>query len=235
MLHVAHQVPRKDVLLGLVWAEKIAVDVYPDGFDEMLRKTVSTRSSGLEEDDERRRVAARDILRNGSYKPTGRGKPASEYLLRAVTDPEYRFPRINSPVDICNYLSLKHVVPISLWDLDRAGTDRYVFRLGQEEEGYVFNEGGQRIDVEDLLVGCRVLGDDDAGGDPVVNPVRDSQETKTTSKTRRVGACVYAPVHVISVQQLNALCRAFADLLAACGDGVVSAYGVLFPNESQHI
>ena len=30
------------------------------------------------------RVATRDLLRHGGYKPTGRGKPASEYLVRAV-------------------------------------------------------------------------------------------------------------------------------------------------------
>ena len=34
--------------------------------------------------DEQAREAIRALLRQGGYKPTGRGKPSSEYLLRAV-------------------------------------------------------------------------------------------------------------------------------------------------------
>ena len=33
---------------------------------------------------EETRQAIRDLLRHGGYKPTGRGKPASEYLVKAV-------------------------------------------------------------------------------------------------------------------------------------------------------
>lgn len=56
--------------------------------------------------------------RNGRYKPTGRGKPANEYLLRAANDGT--FPSINGLVDSNNLLSLEHMVPISVWDLDLA-------------------------------------------------------------------------------------------------------------------
>src|SRR5262245_65981101 len=42
----------------------------------------------------------RDMLRHGKYKPTGRGKPASEYILRA--DDENSLPRINNCVEINN-------------------------------------------------------------------------------------------------------------------------------------
>lgn len=235
MLTFKHRVPRNDVRFGIVRAEKITVKRYPDGFDELLQTTLSRRARGLHDAEEVCRLAARDILRNGSYKPTGRGKPASEYLLRAATDPEYRFPRINSPVDICNYLSLDHVVPISLWDLDRAAADRYVFRLGAPGESYVFNKGGQRIDVKDLVVGCRVREGDGTGEEPIVNPVRDSQETKTTPATQRVAACIYAPSNAFSISNLSEMCRIFAELLAACGDDVDSTFGILSPQESLTI
>ena len=36
------------------------------------------------------RQDVRDLLRHGGYKPTGRGKPASEYLVRAATADLYR-------------------------------------------------------------------------------------------------------------------------------------------------
>ena len=39
----------------------------------------------LQRDDDSRKLS-RDLLRHGGYKPTGRGKPASEYLVRAAGD-----------------------------------------------------------------------------------------------------------------------------------------------------
>ena len=225
MLTIRHAIPRDDVLLGVLRAERIEMARYPDDFDLRLGQAVAERSGPLGEIEEARRAAARDMLRRGSYKPTGRGKPASEYLLRAAAQPDYRFPRINAPVDICNYFSLRHVVPISLWDLDRAASDRYVFRLGQEGEGFAFNASGQRIDVQDLVCGCRISGDDPLG-EPIVNPVRDSMATKTTPETIRVAACVYAPARAFSMEALQALCEAFAALLSACGTDAQTGWAI---------
>src|SRR5690606_33116896 len=50
------------------------------------------------------RTAIRDMLRHGGYRPAGRGKPASEYLLRAAT--EGTLGSINLAVDACNVISL---------------------------------------------------------------------------------------------------------------------------------
>lgn len=232
MLTLRHAIPRDDVLLGIVRAEGIETARYPEDFDARLQQVVAERAAPLGEIEEARRAAARNILRNGSYKPTGRGKPASEYLLRAASQPEHAFPRINAPVDICNYLSLRYVVPVSLWDLDRAASDRYVFRLGREGEGFVFNHAGQRIDVKDLLCGCRVAGNDPdafSDGEPIVNPVRDSMATKTTPDTRRIAACVYAPSAAMSGEALQETCEEFAALLSACGTDAETAYGVVLP------
>lgn len=63
------------------------------------------------------RSATRDLLRHGGYKPTGRGKPASEYLVRAAT--EGVLGSINPAVDACNAVSLNSGLPISLVDRDR--------------------------------------------------------------------------------------------------------------------
>ncbi len=232
MLAIRHAIPRDDVLLGVVRAEGIEADRYPEDFDFRLEQALAERAGPLGAAEEARRVAARDMLRNGSYKPTGRSKPASEYLLRAAAQPDYAFPRINAPVDICNYLSLRYVVPISLWDLDRAASDGYVFRLGREGEGFAFNHAGQRIDVKDLVCGCRAPGDEleaDAGGEPIVNPVRDCMATKTTPETRRVAACAYAPSQAMSLETLQALCEEFAALLSACGTNAEAAWGVAAP------
>jgi DNA/RNA-binding domain of Phe-tRNA-synthetase-like protein len=121
------------------------------------------------------RGAVRDLLRHGGYKPTGRGKPASEYLVRAAG--EGALGSINAAVDVCNAVSLHSGLPISVVDLERA---RPPFRVGLAPEGasYVFNASGQSIDVEGLL--CLF----DAEG-PCANAVKDSQRTKTNEDTRR--------------------------------------------------
>jgi DNA/RNA-binding domain of Phe-tRNA-synthetase-like protein len=121
------------------------------------------------------RGAVRDLLRHGGYKPTGRGKPASEYLVRAAGDGS--LGSINAVVDACNAVSLHSGLPISVVDLERA---KAPFRLGLAPEGaqYVFNASGQSIDVSGLL--CLF----DAEG-PCANAVKDAQRTKTHADTRR--------------------------------------------------
>ncbi len=126
-----------------------------------------TRSESL-------RGAVRDLLRHGGYKPTGRGKPSSEYLARAAE--EGGLPRINLAVDACNAVSLHSGLPISVVDLDLAPAPHRLALAGADA-AYVFNASGQTIDIEGLL--CLF----DAGG-PCANAVKDSQRTKTHVATR---------------------------------------------------
>ena len=131
--------------------------------------------------DEAVRAAVRDLLRHGGYKPTGRGKPASEYLVRAAS--EGALGSINAAVDACNAASLHSGLPISVVDLDRA---RGPFRIGIAPAGasYVFNASGQEIDLEGLL--CLW----DADG-PCANAVRDAQRTKTRAETRATVSVIW--------------------------------------------
>ena len=200
--------PAGGIRLGLVRAE----DVDPAGSLPELDAAIQSVETGLDARREALRLAARDMLRNGRYKPTGRGKPASEYLLRTAA--EGTFPRINAVVDINNLVSVRSALPISLWDLDRAEATHYVFRLGGDGEAYVFNVGGQTLDLHDLAVGCRKKRDDEA---PIVSPIKDSHATKTTPDTRRVAASIYAPVGLMTQGELHALCQTFADWLRRCG------------------
>ncbi|RKG61070.1 hypothetical protein D7X30_09280 [Corallococcus sp. AB011P] len=121
------------------------------------------------------RGAVRDLLRHGGYKPTGRGKPASEYLVRASGDGT--LGTINAAVDACNAVSLHSGLPISVVDLDKAQAP---FRVSTAIQGdrYGFNASGQTIDLEGLL--CLF----DAQG-PCANAVKDAQRTKTDATTRR--------------------------------------------------
>src|SRR5438132_2031673 len=130
------------------------------------------------------RETVRQLLRHGGFKPTGRSKPASEYLIRAVG--EGKLASINVAVDVCNVVSLHSGLPISVVDLDRA---RAPFRVGVAPAGaaYVFNASGQTIDLAGLL--CLF----DADG-PCANAVKDAQRTKTTGETTRTLSVVWGSV-----------------------------------------
>jgi DNA/RNA-binding domain of Phe-tRNA-synthetase-like protein len=127
------------------------------------------------------REGVRALLRQAGFKPTGRSKPASEYLLKAVR--EGLLTSINLAVDACNVVSLHSGLPISVVDLDRA---RAPFRVGVASPGsaFVFNASGQSIDLGGLL--CLF----DADG-PCANAVKDAQRTKTTAATRRTLSLIW--------------------------------------------
>jgi DNA/RNA-binding domain of Phe-tRNA-synthetase-like protein len=131
--------------------------------------------------DESVREAVRALLRHGGFKPSGRSKPASEYLLKAAGD--NTLSSINLAVDACNVVSLHSGLPISVVDLDRA---REPLRVGLAEAGasYIFNAAGQTIDLGGLL--C--LFDADS---PCANAVKDAQRTKTTAQTRRTFSLIW--------------------------------------------
>src|SRR5690349_13055478 len=82
------------------------------------------------------RGAVRDMLRHSGYKPTGRGKPASEYLRKAAA--ESALGSINCAVDVCNVVSLHSGFPISVVDLGLARAP-YSIQVPRGEHAYVFN------------------------------------------------------------------------------------------------
>ncbi|MEO0558800.1 MAG: phenylalanine--tRNA ligase beta subunit-related protein [Bacteroidota bacterium] len=133
------------------------------------------------------KATVRDLFRHRGYKPTGRGKPASEYLVGAATSG--RLGPINAAVDACNVVSLHSGLPISVIDLDRA-TASFAIDVPEEGTEYVFNASGQTIRLNGLL--CLF----DADG-PCANAVRDSQRTKTHDGTTRTLSIIWAP-HALS-------------------------------------
>ena len=127
------------------------------------------------------REAVRSLLRHGGFKPAGRSKPASEYLVRAVTDGA--LSSINCAVDVCNIVSLHSGLPISVVDLAKANPP-YRVGIAPADSTYVFNASGQTIDLAGLLCLC------DADG-PCGNAVKDAQRTKTDANTTQTLAIIW--------------------------------------------
>jgi DNA/RNA-binding domain of Phe-tRNA-synthetase-like protein len=127
------------------------------------------------------RKAVRDLLRHGGHKPSGRGRPASESLLKAQEDG--RFPCIHPVVDFFNRVSLESGLPISVLDADKLCGETS-FRLGRDRESYVFNPSGQELRLNGLLLLC----DEDG---PTGSPVKDAQRTKVDDQTNRFYVVVW--------------------------------------------
>lgn len=169
-----------------------------------IRELARLDAPAPQRSDEAVKKAVRDLLRQAGYKPTGRGKPASEYLLGAAA--EGPLPEINAAVDACNVVSLHSGLPISVVDLDRA-REPLSIRVADEGESYVFNASGQAIDLGGLL--CLF----DANG-PCANAVKDAQRTKTGSSTRRTLSIVWGTTALPGRARDTA--RWYRQLLAEC-------------------
>lgn len=148
---------------------------------ESLMALLSTTASAPLSSDDAVRSAVRELLRHGGYKPTGRGKPASEYLIRAVT--EGALGSINAAVDACNVASLHSGLPISVVDLANA-TPPFRVAIAPEGAAYVFNQGGQTIDLGGLVCLFDAVG-------PCANAVKDSQRTKTSAATTKTLSIIW--------------------------------------------
>ncbi len=211
-----------DLLVGWVCAAGVTVaDSPPELADQLEALLADTSQWGLNDEV---RVGVRDLLRGHGYKPSGRGKPASEFLVRAASTDE--FPRINNLVDINNLMSLQTGWPISIIDRDLARTDQFMMRHGAADESFVFNAAGHKIGLGGLLL----LAADD--GRPLGNPVKDSMAAKLTQDTTRVLVVIYTSRAVTDAATVGAVAAEFADLLRAHGGATAVASGVVEPAES---
>ncbi len=145
-----------------------------------------------------RRQAIRSLLRSGGFKPSGRNKPAQEYLLRTATE-EGMLPSISNAVDLINLISLQSGLPISLVSLDRLGV-QLSLRVGVPGENFVFNRTGQELDVEGLLCICAA---GSGGSEPVGSPVKDSMRAKVTEQDSHLLACIYASSEAVLPEELR--------------------------------
>lgn len=204
------------VVVGCVLAEACRAGPSPP---ELLAQIKAATARASEERDlpwrVARKSAVRDMLRHGKYRPTGRAKPASEYIEREAL--AGNFPIINVLADINNLVSLETLFPISIVDLVKSESLGFRVRWGKVGESYVFNAAGQVIDLEDLLVAAALPQDR-----PVASPVKDCQETKTSESTTQAFALVYGPAFLR--KEVFEASRQMGDLLSRYALAKVSCW-----------
>jgi DNA/RNA-binding domain of Phe-tRNA-synthetase-like protein len=155
--------------------------------------------------DDALRAAVRDVLRHAGFKPTGRSKPSSEYLLRAHAEGALR--PINCAVDLGNWVSFCSGFPISVVDAASLSAPLRV-AAAQSDASYVFNASGQSIDVAHLS--CL----HDAHG-ACANAVKDAQRTKTGPETTETLSLIWGSRAYAA--RCDATLRYYQALLAQLG------------------
>jgi DNA/RNA-binding domain of Phe-tRNA-synthetase-like protein len=215
---------RGDLRAALVWAVGLPgcpkTATAPQYLLDLSARVASAGESFLPPE---RKAAVREMLRFGRYKPAGRGKPSSEYLLSAALAGD--FPLVNGPVDANNAISLEWGYPASVFDMAKTGME-LLLRRGAAGESYVFNSSGQMIELEDLLVVCRRGAAGQASGwEPCGNPVKDAMDTKVFEEARNVIAIVYAPASD-GRERLESCASRFAELLETECRAAESGYSI---------
>ena len=126
----------------------------------------------------------RNLLRVGGFSPSGRNKPACEYLTKAIEKGWFsKETGINAAVDCCNAVSLHSQLPISVIDV-RKTTPPYNIKICPEKTSYIFNPSGQILRADGLLA----LWDQN---EPCGTSVKDSQRSKTDEQTIKTLSIVW--------------------------------------------
>ncbi|MFC7372966.1 B3/4 domain-containing protein [Fictibacillus iocasae] len=124
----------------------------------------------------------RDVFKSLGTDPS-RYRPASEALLRRVLTGKDLSP-VNSAVDVNNFFSLRHALPLGIYDAKMIDGDVEI-RLGNAQDEY---EGlnGRLMNMEGKLVSCDAKG---AFGSPIV----DSKRTMMTEQAKEALHIIYLP------------------------------------------
>jgi DNA/RNA-binding domain of Phe-tRNA-synthetase-like protein len=199
--------PRARYCIGLVHMEGVLLRDSPY---ELRREIEDFAEQMLEQgcdvpEDSRKQI--RRLLRQGGFKPTGRNRPASEYLARDLaTRGSFHF--INNLVDINNYLSLRYALPMSVLDAGVIRGNLHI-RVGEVGENYIFNPSGQELDLKGLLLVADYF---EGVSRPLGSPIKDSVAAKLASRCRSALVVVYSHPQVVSDLVMESVLQEWCEL-----------------------
>jgi DNA/RNA-binding domain of Phe-tRNA-synthetase-like protein len=200
-LRISWKSSNTTALLGLLRSVDVRVGTAPLPLVEELRQRVVARPLNATVRD----AAIRAMLRKGGFRPSGRNRPAQEYLGNVAAS-SAGLQSICNIVDVNNTFSLKHRLPASIFDVDCVGQELIV-REGRPGERYVFNASGQALRLKGLL--CLCAGD----GSAIASPVKDAFAAHVTEKTTAVIAGVYGSREILSSRAMAELVEEYAALI----------------------
>lgn len=199
--------PPCNLRLGIIEAMNVCVRPSSEKYQNQITKEIAHLLKPDFVYPDHLQKGIRGLLKNFGFHPSGRNRPASEFLFKDLLN-RHEFNPINNIVDINNHLSLKYHLPISVLDLDKIGLNICV-RVGLENEEYVFNREGQVLSLKKLLLIARHGEDRSAAG----SPVKDSQATKVFAETQKVIVFVYTSANITSKEEMQKLLDEFSGLL----------------------
>jgi DNA/RNA-binding domain of Phe-tRNA-synthetase-like protein len=172
----------KDVGVRIAYQEVFGVNnsTRPEGLEEVLRSAEEEARKALSLEALKDHPIIR-IYRDFYWRVIGidptKQRPAQEALLRRVLRGE-PLPRINPAVDIGNAASIRWLVPVGLYDIDKAGGDVLELRWSNGEEFMPIGGKPTRVERQIILArGSLVLH---------VYPYRDSELTKVDESTKNI-------------------------------------------------
>jgi len=205
--NIVFSLPPNKLRIGVIEAEGISVDQSPEEYIEEINADVSHICDSDFMYPDRLKKGVRSLLRNFGYQPSGRNRPASEFLVKDLIN-RGMFNKINNIVDINNHISLMTHLPISILNLDITGHDLSL-RLGMENETYIFNKTEQTLSLKNLLL----IAKNDDGITPFCSPVKDSHQSKIFEDTTNILVCIYTSSNLTSKEELENILDNFSNKL----------------------
>jgi DNA/RNA-binding domain of Phe-tRNA-synthetase-like protein len=155
----------------------------------------------------------RSIFKKFGTDPS-RYRPSQESLIRRLKKGQ-PIPEINSAVDLNNFFSIRHQVPMGLYDLANLNGTEIVIRVGTEADQYEGINGRTTV-MADKLLSADALG---AFGSPIV----DSERTKVTGETKNGLHIIYFQPST-SIEEAESLLSQLTDQFLQVHGGTASAH-----------
>ncbi len=187
--------PESTLRIGFLEAFNINVRPSTEKYQQTITKDIEEMLKPGYAYPDNMQKGVRSLLKTFGFHPSGRSRPASEYLFKDLTN-RGSFNYINNIVDINNHISLKYKLPISVFDLDKSGFD-LCLRVGGETEEYIFNKEGQILTLKKLLLVAKT------GAEAIGTPVKDSQATKVFEPTKKIAFFVYSSSNITSKEEME--------------------------------
>ena len=202
---VTFDLPESNLRIGFLEAFDINVKPSTEKYKQLIEDDIKEMLTPGYAYPDNMQKGIRSLLKTFGFKPSGRSRPASEYLFKDLSN-RGSFNYINNIVDINNHISLKYKLPISVFDLDKSGYE-LCLRVGKDDEQYVFNKEGQILSLKKLLLVSKT------NAEAIGTPVKDSQATKVFEPTKKIAFFIYTSGNITSKEEMNKILQEIAKYL----------------------